>query len=102
MNARMQQSINAKHDHYWNTRNIKEAPKRVRYLKRKQEAEKICNIMNKRLQQNMRYNERKKRRKILEKLLEVEEDAEDQTTPSSSDDEENNEEPVSECDSASS
>ena len=102
MNARMQQSINAKHDHYWNTRNIKEAPKRVRYLKRKQDAEKICNIMNKRLQQNMRYNERKKRRKLLEKLLEVEEDAEDQTTPSSSDDEENNEEPVSECDSASS
>jgi len=92
MNARMQQSINAKHDHYWNTRNIKEAPKRVRYLKRKHEADKFCNIMNKRQQKSMRYTERRRQRKLLEKLLEVEEDAEDQT--SSSNEEETTEEPV--------
>ena len=102
LNARMQQSINAKHDYYWNTRGIKEAPKRIRYLKRKHEADKFCNTMTKRQQKDKRKNERRKRRKLLEKLLEVEEDIEDQTTPSSSNEEETTEEPVSECDSANS
>jgi hypothetical protein len=99
MNSRLQQSINARHNHYWNTRDIRVAPKRARHLKRKQDAEKFSNIMAKRLQRNRRYNERKSRKQLLIKLLRVEEERHEQM--SSSDDKEDIEDPGSECNESS-
>jgi hypothetical protein len=40
MDVRTQQSIDDKHEFYRNTRDIRQAPKRIRYLKRKHEADK--------------------------------------------------------------
>lgn len=97
MDVRTQQSIDDKHEFYRNTRDIRQAPKRIRYLKRKHEADKICIMISKRQQQNHRCYERRKRRQLLEKLLELEEST-DQT--SSSNLEENHiEEAHSECSS---
>jgi len=84
--AKIQQSKDAKYQFYQTTRNIKNAPKRVRHKKRLFEAE--DRKLTKKQKDNLLAYERKKKRKLLEELLKEEEKEEDDDETFSTDNEE--------------